>query len=47
MNFGSVLLASGAFGAVVGEKFMEKSGEWFKWFLRAKIIWIKIANMLY
>jgi uncharacterized membrane protein YfcA len=27
-----VLLASGAFGALVGEKFMEKLGEWFKWF---------------
>ena len=26
-----VLLASGAFGALVGEKFMEKLGEWFKW----------------
>jgi len=43
-----VLLAFGAFGALVGEKFMEKLGEWFKWFfLRAKIIWLKIANMLY
>lgn len=27
-----VLLASGAFGALVGEKSMEKLGEWFKWF---------------
>jgi hypothetical protein len=27
-----VLLAFGAFGALVGEKFMEKLGEWFKWF---------------
>ncbi|MDD5104016.1 MAG: hypothetical protein PHC49_00220 [Desulfuromonadaceae bacterium] len=28
-----VLLASGVLGALVGEKFMEKLGEWFKWFL--------------
>jgi hypothetical protein len=31
-----VLLAFGAFGALVGEKFMEKLGEWFKWFFESK-----------